>query len=54
MKRVLISLVPVETRSFKLEDFFIWLHHVTSCHPAYFFDVSRCMQPGFSNMKEFK
>ena len=54
MKRVLLLLVPIETRSFKSDDFFILLHHVTSCHPAYFVDVSRCMQQGFSNMKEFQ
>ena len=54
MKRVLISLVPVETRSFKSDDFFIWLHHVTSCHPAYFVDVTRCMQPELNFMKEFQ
>ena len=54
MKRVLILLVPVETRSFKSDDFFIWLHHVTSCHPAYSVDVTRCMQPELSFMKEFQ
>ena len=54
MKRVLISLVPVETRSFKSEDFFIWLHHGTSCIPAYFVNVTRCMQPELSFMKEFQ
>ena len=54
MKRVSIRLVPVETRSFKSDDFFIWLHHVTSCLPAYFVNVTRCMQPELSFMKEFQ
>ena len=52
MKRVSIRLVPVETRSFKQDDFFIWLHHVTGCLPACFVDVTRCMQPEFSFMEE--
>ena len=34
MKRVSVRLVPIETRSFNSYDFFIWLHHVTSCPPA--------------------
>ena len=54
MKRVSIRLDPIGTRLFKSDDFFIWLHHVTSCIPAYFVDVTRCMQPELSNMKELQ
>ena len=45
MKRVSVRLVPVETRSFKSDDFFIWLHHVTSCIPACLVNVNRCIYP---------
>ena len=43
MKRVSVRLVPIETRSFKSDDFFIWLYHVTSCVPACLVYVDRCI-----------
>ena len=52
MKRVSVRVVPIEARSFKSDDFFIWLHQVTSCIPACLVNVARCMQPELSFMKE--
>ena len=45
MKRVSVRLVPIETRSFKPDDFFIWLHHVTSFILACLVNVTRCILP---------
>ena len=51
MKRVSVRLVPIETRSFESDDFFIWLHHVK---PVVFQPVCRFNQMHITRIAFFK